>query len=64
MRKHDLDMTAVALTPESIAAYDAVLVSTAHRAFDWRLIADHARLIIDTRNALAHLGPRDNVVKA
>ena len=64
MRKHDLDMTAVALTPESIAAYDAVLVSTAHRAFDWRLIADHAQLIIDTRNALAHLGPRDNVVKA
>lgn len=64
MRKHDLNMASVALTPASIAAYDAVLVSTAHRAFDWSMIAEHARLVIDTRNALAHLGPRPNVVKA
>ncbi|MDX9912631.1 MAG: nucleotide sugar dehydrogenase [Phycisphaerales bacterium] len=62
VRKHDLQMASVTLTPESLAAYDAVLVSTAHTAFDWALVARHARLVVDTRNALkpyrAELGER------
>jgi UDP-N-acetyl-D-glucosamine dehydrogenase len=52
-RKHDLGMASVPLTPESIASYDAVLVATAHAAFDFAMIAEHARLIVDSRNALA-----------
>ena len=54
MRKHDFsDMESVALTPESLASYDAVIVVTDHAAFDWDLIAEHAPLVVDTRNALA-----------
>jgi UDP-N-acetyl-D-glucosamine dehydrogenase len=63
-RRHDLGMTSVPLTPASIAAYDACVIVTAHRAFDYRLIADHARLVVDTRNACGTLGPRPNIIKA
>lgn len=42
----------VALDAESLARFDAVLVSTHHAAFDWDAIARHARLVVDTRNAL------------
>ena len=62
VRKHDLGMTSVELTPANLASYDAVLVSTAHDAFDWGVVAKHARCVIDTRNALrayeAELGDR------
>jgi len=53
MRRYDLKMTSVELTPQSLAGYDAVLVSTNHKAYDWAFIAKHATLVIDTRNAMA-----------
>jgi len=66
VRKHDLGMESVELTPESLKSYDAVLIATAHDAFDWDLVAKHAPLVIDTRNALkghaASMGAR--LVKA
>jgi len=51
-RKHDLQMTSVALTAQSIAAFDCVLIATAHKAVDYALVAQHARLVIDTRDAM------------
>ena len=39
-----------ALTEEAVAAYDAVLVTTDHSGVDYALVADKARLILDTRN--------------
>ncbi|MFK8253831.1 nucleotide sugar dehydrogenase [Ancylobacter terrae] len=55
----------IVLTPDSIAGFDAVLVATDHDAIDYALIAAHARLVVDTRNAFARLGlsPR-HLVKA
>lgn len=44
------------LDPASLAGYDAVLISTDHAAVDYALVADHAKLIVDTRNALAKRG--------
>lgn len=35
----------------SLASYDIVVVLTNHSHYDYRLIADHATLIFDTRNA-------------
>ena len=52
----------VPLSGEALAGYDCVLVSTHHAAVDWDLVARHARLVVDTRNALA--GRAGNVVKA
>ncbi|MGP1309842.1 MAG: nucleotide sugar dehydrogenase [Phycisphaerales bacterium] len=52
VRKHDLQMKSVAITPENLKKYDCVLVSTHHAAFDWATIAKHAPLVVDTRDAL------------
>ena len=46
-------LRSVPLTADTLAAAHAVVVVTAHAAFDFRLVADHARLVIDTRNAMA-----------
>ncbi len=53
MREHDLShYQSVPLTAETLVACDAVVVATDHRAFDWDLVAQHARIVVDTRNAL------------
>jgi UDP-N-acetyl-D-glucosamine dehydrogenase len=54
MREHDLGRhVALALTPRVVADFDAVVVATDHKAFDWDMIAASAKLVVDTRNALA-----------
>lgn len=40
------------LTAEALDATDCVVIVTDHRAFDYALVLRHARLIVDTRNAL------------
>jgi UDP-N-acetyl-D-glucosamine dehydrogenase len=50
-RQYDFDMSSVELTPEELSSADCVVVVTNHRAYDWDSIVEHARLIIDTRNA-------------
>lgn len=67
MREHPLlaGRESVAYTPESIAQYDAVVITTEHSSVDYAVLAKHARLIIDSRNAMerrALMGA--NVVKA
>ena len=43
----------VALTPQSLADYDAVLISTDHDAVDYAAVSQHAKLVVDTRNVMA-----------
>ena len=38
--------------PSSLRAADCVVIATAHKMFDYRAIARHAGVIVDTRNAL------------
>ncbi|MEO0514334.1 MAG: nucleotide sugar dehydrogenase [Planctomycetota bacterium] len=45
-------MQSIDLTAEALASYDLVLVATHHTAYDWPWIAEHAKLIVDTRGAL------------
>jgi len=52
VRRHDLKMTSVELTPESVASFDCILVSTNHAAFDYAMVAQHAKLVVDTRDAM------------
>jgi UDP-N-acetyl-D-glucosamine dehydrogenase len=55
----------VELTAKSLAAFDAVLIATDHDAVDYALVARHAKLVVDSRNAMAKRGlPADKVVKA
>lgn len=39
---------------ETIAGYDAVLISTAHRAVNYEELAEWAQCIVDTRNAMVN----------
>jgi UDP-N-acetyl-D-glucosamine dehydrogenase len=50
------------LTPERLAAVDAVLVATDHTAVDYAMVADSTRLIVDTRGVYRE--PRPNIIKA
>ena len=45
--------TPIELDAKVVAAFDAVVVATNHTAFDWEMIAEHAQLVVDTRNELA-----------
>ena len=55
----------VPLTAENIASYDAVVIVTDHTGLDWEMIGSNAKLVIDTRNAMARAGvSADTIVKA
>ncbi|HET6439979.1 MAG TPA: nucleotide sugar dehydrogenase [Anaeromyxobacter sp.] len=66
-RRHDLGLESVPIDARVFAAYDALVVATAHDAFKQRELFRYARLVVDTRNLVEPLfpdgdGPR--VVKA
>ena len=48
----ELPLRSVQLTPDAIAAADVVVVVTDHTAVDYRMVADNARLIVDTRGIM------------
>ena len=56
IREHGIEMRGVALSPESMSAADGVLILTDHDAVDYAAVAQHAGLVIDTRNALGRRG--------
>ncbi|POZ61389.1 nucleotide sugar dehydrogenase [Chromobacterium alticapitis] len=62
MREHHFELSSVALTTESIAGYDCVLLATDHDKFDYELIKAQAKLIVDSRGK--YLQPADHIVKA
>jgi UDP-N-acetyl-D-glucosamine dehydrogenase len=54
----------VALTPEVLAAADGVLIVTDHRAVDYDQVAQHARLVVDTRGVMRGRSGAARVVPA
>jgi UDP-N-acetyl-D-glucosamine dehydrogenase len=65
MRHHDLQMHSVELSKENLKSYDCVLIATHHTAYDWQMIAENAKLIVDTRNAMKDVkGHREKIMKA
>lgn len=47
------NLEAVELEVATVAAADVVVVVTDHSGYDWQWIAEHADVILDTRNAMA-----------
>ncbi len=45
----------VPLTPETVRAYDVVVLVTDHADYPYEMIAREAKWIVDTRNAFAHV---------
>ena len=50
-RRYKFRLDSVSLTPENLASYAAVVIVTDHSCFDYPSIVQHARLVVDTRNA-------------
>jgi UDP-N-acetyl-D-glucosamine dehydrogenase len=65
MRHHTIQMNCSPLTEAFATSQDCFLIVTDHSNVDYRWLARHARLVVDTRNAMkgiAHAGCR--IVKA
>jgi len=62
MRRYKFDLVSVTLTPESLAAYDLVLIATNHDLFDYALVKQHSKLIVDTRGVYQESAP--HIVRA
>ncbi|MGH9478449.1 MAG: nucleotide sugar dehydrogenase, partial [Terriglobales bacterium] len=61
-RQNDFVEDSVAFTPADAAKYDCVAIITDHSALDYAAVAQHARLLVDTRNATRGL-TQDNIVR-
>jgi UDP-N-acetyl-D-glucosamine dehydrogenase len=64
LRVGEAELESLPLTAETLAGADCVVVHTDHASFDYDWIAEHARLVFDTRNAARHVkAGRDKVVR-
>lgn len=62
MREHHFDLSSINLTKESLSQYDCILLATDHDKFDYNLIKNNAKLIVDSRGK--YLEPNERIVKA
>lgn len=62
MRAHKFDLSSVNINAESLSNYDAVVLTTNHDLFDYSLIKQHAKLIVDTRGVYRE--PAPHIIKA
>ena len=63
-RHHDFEMESQELTADWLQSLDCVLIATDHSVYDWKLVARHARLVVDTRNAIREKNVSHKVWKA
>jgi UDP-N-acetyl-D-glucosamine dehydrogenase len=65
VRKYKYEMKSVPLTPANLKKYDVVLISTDHTCYDYAMVAKHAKLVVDTRNAVKGAGKnKEKIFKA
>ncbi len=65
MREHDLKMASKKLSAKMLSGYDAVVIATDHSSYDYHFVVDHAKLVVDTRNATKKVRRgRGKIVKA
>jgi len=62
MREHSFELTSEPMTAENIGGFDAIVLATDHDKFDYELIKQQARLIIDSRGK--YRASEQNVIKA
>ena len=62
MREHHFDLSSVSISKERLSQYDCVLLATDHDKFDYNLIKNNSKLIVDSRGKF--LEPANHIVKA
>jgi UDP-N-acetyl-D-glucosamine dehydrogenase len=61
----NLRMTSQELTADYLQSRDCLLIATDHSWYDWSWVAQHAPLIVDTRNAMKGVAaPKAKIVRA
>jgi UDP-N-acetyl-D-glucosamine dehydrogenase len=45
-------LQALVLDPAVVASFDCIVVTTDHTAFDYEMLVEHSRSVVDTRNAI------------
>lgn len=65
LKGHSIDLKSVELGEQMLKEFDAVIIATDHSAYDYKWIAEHSNLVIDTRNAAKNVtAHRERIVKA
>ncbi len=62
MREHQFDLSSVTLTKQNLADFDCVLLATDHDKFDYTMIKESAKLIVDSRGR--YLESANHIIKA
>ena len=61
-REGELTMSSIAeLSAEALSSADLVMVTAAHTNVDYSFVQAHAKAILDTKNAMKNVTPRDNI---
>lgn len=55
-RDYEFDLRSESITPENMIGFDCLVLATDHDAFDYALLQQHARVIVDTRGRLPAAG--------
>ena len=48
-RKYNFDMKSIQLAPKNIKIFDVIILLTDHNKFDYEMILEHSKIIIDTK---------------
>lgn len=49
------------ITPEIVASYDLVIITTAHKDVDYKMVQKNAKAIFDTKNVMKSIDERSNI---
>ncbi len=63
-RAYDLKMESVTLNEETLDGFDCVVIATDHDGFDWNLIKEKSRLIVDSRGVYCQESGDDRIWRA
>jgi len=64
MRMYDFKKSSVPLSKDTIKQYDCVVIATDHSCYDYELIVNNSKLVVDTRNVVNGYHKLGTVVKA
>ena len=62
LREHHFNLSSIDINEVSLHSYDCVLLATDHDKFDYELIKNNSKLIVDTRGR--YLAPANHIIKA
>jgi UDP-N-acetyl-D-glucosamine dehydrogenase len=61
-RNYSFNLKSVEISPEILPSFDCVLLATDHDAYDYEMIQQHSKLVVDTRGRYRKTYP--NIVKS